>query len=532
MEGRPISERLTDSAIPEGPLLVDQLRFMATCYPEEVAYRDLDVGESITFREWDRASNRLARWLVDHGVGRGDRVSIYVSSSHPLRWIIAYSAVHKAAAVAVPTNTRLSEREVVKILDHSGIAAMITDSATPVSARALRAALPSLASVLDVSAPAEVVPDGVHPWSEIHDYEDATFQVPVEEDDLADIMYTSGTTGLPKGVAVRHGDVAMIPNGSPPWSSREWLHGAPMFTFAGIAFVYSPMKLGLCGSYLATFDAGRWLEIVGSNRPTMVFLVPAMAELIVAHPAFPTADLSGPTMVSIGSSPLAPATLDLMRSRMPQAVVANSYGLTEAGPAYIVMADDDERRRGSIGRAAPPMEAKIVAPESGEVVPTAVVGELRTRLPGRQREYYRDPAATSAAWTSDGWLCTGDLAYCDEDGYIFVVGRLKDMIIRGGNNIYATDVESVLIEHPAVQECAVIGVPHDVLGEDVAAWIVTIPGEALTGEELREFCAGRLAEYKQPRIVHFVDSLPRNATGKVMKHLLRQRAEPDPAAPL
>ncbi len=522
-------ERHPDAASPDGPLLVDQLRFMAARYPDEIAYRDLDAGDSITFREWDLASNRLARWLTDHGVGRGDRVAIYVSSSLPLRWVIAYSAVHKAGAVAVPTNTRLSEREVVAILVHSGASAMITDASAPVSVGALRSALPDLGPVLDASEPirADEPAGDVHHWSEIAEYDDVAFQVGVGEDDLADIMYTSGTTGLPKGVVVRHRDVAMIPNSAPSWSGAEWLHGAPLFTFAGIAFVYSPMKLGLSGSYLPTFDPGRWLDVVERNRPSMVFLVPAMAELIVVHPRFSAADLSAPAMVSIGSSPLAPATRDLLRSRMPQAVVANSYGLTEAGPAYIVMSEDDASRRGSIGRPAPPLEARIVAPESGEVVGAGVVGELQTRLPGLRREYYRNPAATSATWTSDGWLCTGDLAHGDEQGYIYVVGRLKDVIIRGGNNVYATDVESVLVEHPDVQECAVVGVPHDVLGEDVAAWIVVVPGRSLAGPDILDFCTGRLADYKQPRVIHFVESLPRNATGKVMKHRLGHQAGPE-----
>ena len=515
-----------EPVLPEGPLLVDQLRFMAAVHPEELAYRDLDAGASITFTEWEEASNRLARWLTDHRVGRGDRVSIYLSSSNPLRWIVTYAAVHKAGAVAVPTNTRLSEREVTAILGHAEVAAMVADAPTLANALTVRSSVPSLTTVLDasISPPSLTGIDGVHQWSEIHAYDGREFQIDVDENELADIMYTSGTTGLPKGVAVRHRDAAMMPNTAPVWTGDGWLHGAPMFTFAGIAFVYSPMKLGLTGVYQPTFDAGRWLEIVEAERPSMIFLVPAMAELIVAHPRFLTADLSSPFIVSIGSSPLAPATLELLRDRMPQAAVSNSYGLTEAGPAYIVMPKDEGARRlGSIGKAMPPMETRIVAPESGEEAPANEIGELQTRLPGKQREYYLNAEATSNAWTDDGWLRTGDLAYCDDEGFIYVVGRLKDVIIRGGNNVYATDVESVIIEHHFVQECAVVGVPHEILGEDVGAWIVVKAGRSLSEAELLAFCADRLADYKRPRIVRFVDALPRNATGKVMKHLLRER---------
>ena len=507
---------------PAGPLLVDQLRFMSTRHPDQCGYRDLDAATAITFREWDEESNRLARWLISSGVERGDRVSIYLSAQEALRWIVTYAAVHKAGAVAVPTNTRLSEREVATILRHAEVSVIVTDPEMISHALHVRSVVPSKPAVLGAPGTSGT---GVHPWSEIDSLDCDEIQVAVGDGDVADIMYTSGTTGLPKGVVVRHRDVAMIPNGSPEWSGSGWLHGAPMFTFAGVAFIYNPMKLGLTGLYLPRFDPDRWLDIVEHERPVMVFLVPAMAELIVANPRFETADLSSPFMVSIGSAPLAPSTLRRLQDRMPQATVSNSYGLTEAGPAYIVMPKDEaEHRVGSIGKPFPPMETRIVAPGGDEECPARTVGELQTRLPGKQREYYRNVEATAATWTADGWLRSGDLAYVDEDGFIYLVGRLKDVIIRGGNNVYATDVEAVVMEHPAVREVAVVGVPHAVLGEDVGAWLVLKEGASLTAPELTDFCATRLADYKLPRVVHFVDSLPRNATGKVMKHVLRAQA--------
>ncbi|MCZ7525532.1 MAG: AMP-binding protein [Acidimicrobiia bacterium] len=206
--------------------------------------------------------------------------------------------------------------------------------------------------------------------------------------------------------------------------------------------------------------------------------------------------------------------------------MSNSYGMTEAGPAFIVIPKEEaERRVGSVGRPLPPMEVRIVDDE-GRELPAGQVGELLTRLPGRQREYYRDPEATAATWTEDGWLRSGDLAHLDEDGYLYLVGRKKDLIIRGGHNVYPTDVEHVLLEHPDVAEVAVVGVPHPVLGEDVAAFVVPREGAPVTADELRGHCAARLADYKRPRQVHFVGELPRNATGKVMKHLLRHPEAP------
>jgi len=224
--------------------------------------------------------------------------------------------------------------------------------------------------------------------------------------------------------------------------------------------------------------------------------------------------------VSIGSAPLAPQTLLAMQERLPQATVSNSYGMTEAGPAYIAMPKDEVTKRiGSVGKPIPPMEIKIVD-EAGRECGAGMIGELLTRMPGAQREYYRDAEATAETWTPDGWLRSGDLGYLDDDGFLYLSGRKKDLIIRGGHNIHPTDVEAVLHEHPGVREAAVVGVPHPVLGEDVAAFVVARPGTAIVPAELAEFCADRLADYKRPRRLRLVDELPRNATGKVMKHLL------------
>jgi acyl-CoA synthetase (AMP-forming)/AMP-acid ligase II len=511
---------MTDPDAPAGPLLVDQLRFMARRWPDEVAYRDLVAGAAITFRQWDERSNQAARWLADRGIRKGDRVAIYLPNEHCLRWIVAYAAVHKAGAVMVPANTRLSAPELVAILGHAEVSAAFTCTALLDTARAVQREVGSLRWLLCADGPA----DGALGWDDETAALDASeIQVPLDADDMADIMYTSGTTGLPKGVLVRHRNVAMMPNCVPHWTGGGWLHGAPLFTFAGMSFIYNPMKLGLAGLYMPRFDVDHWFDVVERERPAMVFLVPAMAELVTASPRFPTADLSAPFAVSIGSAPLAPATLARLQERMPQATVANSYGLTEGGPAYIVMPKEDlARKPGSVGKVMPPMEAKVVDPDTDAPKPPGAVGELLVRLPGKRREYYKDEAATAATWTDDGWLRTGDLAYLDDEGFVYIAGRLKDMIIRGGNNVYATDVEAVILEHDAVQEVAVVGVPHPMLGEDVGAFVVLKPGRACTAEELTAFCAPRLADYKCPRRVWFLDELPRNATGKVMKHKLRE----------
>ena len=493
--------------------LPDQLRLMASKYPDEVAYRNLADGSSITFIEWERESNRLARGLRTRGVGKGDLVALLLESERILDFIVAYSAVHKLGGVTVPMNNRLSPPEVRSILEHAEVTALVTSGAFADAVTPLLGSLPTLVLAVTVTPPP---PPGFIEVEDLKDADDGEIQIPIGDEDLADVMYTSGTTGRPKGVAVRHGNVALLPNSLPAWQGTAWLSATPVFTFAGLGFIYNPMKAGMTMLYLPKFDAGRWFEIVEQERPVMAFVVPAMARLLIHHPAFESADLSSIRGLILGSAPLAPDTLLRLQARLPGAVVLNSYGMTEGGHATFSMDPEGSRTRpGAVGRPRPPTEVRIVD-EDGTPCPAGDVGEVTTRNPNGHREYYKDPEATARMWEG-GWLHTGDLGYLDADGYLYIVGRKKEMIVRGGMNVYADDVEAVLQAHPAVVEAAVVGVPHDVLGEDVAAYVVVRPGEALSKEELQRFAGQRLADYKVPRRIRFLAELPRNAGGKVVK---------------
>ena len=348
-------------------------------------------------------------------------------------------------------------------------------------------------------------------------------------DALAALFYTGGTTGRSKGVMLSHGNLMTSALGCAAvgfWatSGGRYLHSAPMFHLADLCLWAAHSLVGSTHVIVPAFEAARVLKAIEEHAVTDVFLVPTMIQMLIDHPDFPKRDLSSVRRLCYGASPISPEVLDRTLKLLPDVELAQAYGMTELSPVATLLGPDEHRaatpRRYSAGRAAPHSEVRVVDP-AGEDVAVGEVGEIVSRGGHVMLGYWKQPDATSAA-IKDGWMHTGDAGYLDEEGYLFVVDRIKDMIISGGENVYSAEVEKVISRLPAVSSCAVIGVPDDTYGERVHAVIVLRPGQSLTLEELREHVKRQIAGYKAPRSMECVDELPVSGAGKILKRELRE----------
>ncbi|HEV2778877.1 MAG TPA: long-chain fatty acid--CoA ligase [Actinophytocola sp.] len=463
-------------------------------------------GREWTYRQLYERSLRLAHAL---GVRRGDRVA-YLGPNHPtfLETLFATGAL---GAIFVPLNTRLAVPELAHILRDSGASVLIHSPAHAETVAALRNQV-DLPRVLDFDA-ANPTGGPVDPLDE-----------PVGVDEVAIIMYTSGTTGHPKGVALSHANIV--------WNSLNvlidvdlagdevTLVNAPMFHVAALNQTVLPTFLK--GGTLvleSAFDPARALTLIARHRVTYLFGVPAMFQAIAASPGWPDADLSSVRSMICGGAPVPEALIATYRAR--GLTFLQGYGLTESGPsALFLRAHDAPDKIGSAGTPCFFTDIRVVRAD-GTAVSPGEPGEILVHGPHVMTGYWHNPAETAAVLSPDGWLRTGDVAISDDDGHLYIRDRVKDMIISGGENIYPVEIEDILYHHPAVAECAVIGVPDERWGEVGRAIVVPRPGAAPTEAELLRFLSGKIAKYKIPKSVVFTDSLPRNASGKILKSRLR-----------
>ncbi|MGO8870645.1 MAG: class I adenylate-forming enzyme family protein [Acidimicrobiales bacterium] len=501
-------------------LVPDELRNMAERFPDRLALV-VDGDGSMTFAEWERRSNAGARGLVELGVTPGDRVALLIGNQDALLYQIAYLAIQKAGGVVAPINPRLARREIAHVLANAG-------------PRVLVAAGDQLVRAMDLAAGLDLPPLVIGPeprapqsWASLEANEDDTFQVSRAPSDLADILYTSGTTGLPKGVASTHDNVLNIPV-SPSEREDALLHAAPLATALGTyGAMIASLRLGLTNICLPSFDTSRFADLIGTRRPGWLMMVPAQVLLLRESGVLEGIDTSSVWMVLFSTAPMPPEALKWLAAKFPNAMLVNAYGLTEAGASACVLPPGDALRRpGSVGKPIEGAAIRVVD-EHGNDLAANQPGELLIRIAGGNRFYFGEPESTARMWQG-GWVHTGDLGYLDADGFVYVVDRKKDMIIRGGYNIYSIEVENALYEHPAILEVAVLGVPHAILGQDVLAVVRLAEGQSLDLETLRTFLADRLADYKHPRRLVAVDHpLPRTSLDKVDKLALRAELELD-----
>lgn len=499
---------MSESATPSSSKnIANILAESAQRQPEAVAVKLDDFH--LSYAELEEQSARVAGLLQKHEIGPGDAVGVVVPNIPQMP--IVYYGILRLGAVVVPMNPLLKEREFSYHLENSGAKAVFAWEPTLTEVRPAAEALGAL-----------VIPIDSQFQGLLNDAESAHSVHPVSDDETAVLLYTSGTTGRPKGAELTHHN--LLSNAEVSANLFNLQSGAVVF--AGLPFFHvfgqtcalnAAILRGATLTLLPRFDAAKAALIIERDRVNVYLGVPTMYVGLLRTPDRDKYDRSSLTIAVSGGAPL---PVEVLREfeEVYKAALLEGYGLSETSPVVCFNRRDQERRAGSIGTPVDGAELKIVL-EDGSEAPIGEVGELAVRGQYVMKGYWRNPDATAAA-IRDGWFYTGDLAKKDDDGYYSIVDRKKDMLLRGGYNVYPREVEEVIYEHPAVAEAAVIGVPDDVHGQEIAAVVALKPGYEESEEfkdELREFVKSRVAAYKYPRIVTIVAELPKGPTGKILK---------------
>jgi len=464
--------------------------------------------------------SRMATALAGLGVRPGDRVGVMLPNSPAVG--VSYGGILRCGGVVVPMIFLLAPPEIRHILDDCAAKVVITSPEFH----------PNVAAAIDgmAEAPAVIVtdaaPEGTIPFDGL--LGDATRPHPIvdrDPTDLAVISYTSGTTGKPKGVMLTHANLLFNAENSAKVSNVRdddiSISVLPLAHLFGLGNTLVGQLFKVHGVILRWFTPEGVLDAMRTYRANSTALVPAMVQLMLATPGFDDVDWSSLRYAIVAAAPVPQEMADEFERRTG-ARVLQGYGLTETSPTVSVMRLDDPRKPGSCGRPAPNVEVTI-RDDAEDVLPPGEQGEVCVRGANVMAGYYNRPEATAEV-IRDGWFHTGDIGYLDDEGFLFITDRKKDLIIRGGFNIYPRDIEEIIFQHPAVQECAVVGVPDEMMGEEVKAFVVLRPGQQATEAEILELCRQHLSVRKAPRWVEFLDALPKNAVGKILKRELRARA--------
>ena len=487
--------------------LAETLSNTAARHGERTAFKLDDI--ELSYAMLDGAASRIANLLVDKGLEPGDRVGLMLPNVPYFPGI--YYAILRAGGVVVPMNVLLVAREVSYYLGDSGAKLLFAwgDFAEAAEAGAAEAGTEAIL----------VKPGEFEQLAGSYDDEFET--VGRAGDDTAVILYTSGTTGQPKGAELTHDNLArnsaVTESTLGEFSEKDVLLGAlPLFhSFGQTCTMNSAVTTGACVTMLPRFDPEKALEIIERDRVTVFQGVPTMYNAMLHADAADTADASTLRLCMSGGAAIPVELIRGFEEKFGCAIL-EGYGLSETSPVASFNHPDKERKAGSIGTPIDGVEMQVWD-DDGNEVPQGEVGEIVIRGHNVMKGYWERPDATGESITSEGWFRSGDMAKVDEDGYFFIVDRKKDLIIRGGYNVYPREVEEVLYEHPSIQEAAVVGVPDEKLGEEVGAAVVLKKGESLEAADLKSYVKEQVAAYKYPRKVWFVDELPKGPTGKILK---------------
>jgi len=503
-------------------LLGDMIKGNARKHPDKTAVAL--AGTRYTYSQFNNRINQLANALLDMGMGRGDRMAVLADTC--LQYIEVFFATAKCGMVCVPVNNMLDNAGISYIINNSEAVALVFGEKYSATVNSIYSGLDTASNLIVIGEASGTV-----------SYEDLTSRYPADEpevaadeDDLAWLLYTSGTTGLPKGVMLSHKNliantVNTIMSNFPVSSNDTHLNLLPMFHSGMLCHMNCLFYIGGTNIFLERFDPGLFYRTLSQEGVTTSALVANMIVPLIEYPDIDKYDISGLRMVVSAGAPMSPELLKRANDIFGD-IFMDVFALTEAapmltGPPLFEGPWEKVKRPGSAGKEMLNIEVKVVNEDGSEAVP-GEIGEIVAKGDNIMMGYWKMPEETNRV-LRDGYLHTGDLASKGKDGYFYITGRRKDMIVSGGNTIYATEVEDAIYSHPCVSEVAVIGVPDETLGESVKAVVVLKEGEKTTEEEIIKLCQDKLENYKVPKSVVFTDSLPKTPTAKVLRSILKEK---------
>lgn len=529
----------------------DMLSNIAKKYPTKLAVKYIEVNYTRTYYEFNKEVDKYAKGLLGMGIGKGDHVAIW-ATNYP-EWLILFFATARIGAVLVTVNTNYKEAELEYLLSNSDSKALfICDGIKDIDCEKI---IYSVCPELKTSKPGELhnekLPflryvvsldnwyDGMYNWSQIPYFgvlisndEFNAIKHSIDPDDVVNMQYTSGTTGFPKGVMLTHNNI--VNNGKAigdcmKFSSKDKLCiPVPFFhCFGMVLAIMAAVTHGAAMVPLLWYTPMKVMHAVEYEKCTAVHGVPTMFIRILEHRDFGRYDFSSLRTGIMAGSPCPVKVMRDVVDKMHMSEITITYGQTEASPACTMTTVDDplEIRVNTVGKEMPFMETKIVDPDTGEDLPDGTPGEFVVRGYNVMKGYYKMPEATAAAIDKDGWLHTGDLAIRDSDGYYRITGRIKDMIIRGGENIFPKEIEDFIYTHPDVVDVQIVGVPSEKYGEEAYAFVIKRPGSSVTEKDIQTYVANNMARHKVPSYVEFIDQMPMTASGKIQKFVLRDMAK-------